>query len=62
MLKLGFLANTTLATSYSYDDNIIKKYLSNVDRVFGEIKLGIENNSIKLDGKVKHSSFKRLTG
>ena len=62
MLKLGFLANTTLATSYSYSDNIIKKYLSNVDKVFGEIKLGVENNSINLDGKVKHSSFKRLTG
>ena len=62
MLKLGFLANTTLATCYSYNDNIIKKYLSNVDKVFRKIKLGIENNSINLDGSIKHSSFKRLTG
>ena len=62
MLKEGFLANTTLATTYAYNDIIIKKYLASVEKVFKKIKSSIKNKNLKLDGPIKHTTFRRLTG
>ena len=62
MLKLGFLANTSLATSYAYNEKIIKKYLISVDTVFKKISLTIHNKKkLKLNGPIKHTTFRRLT-
>ncbi|MAZ07055.1 MAG: aminotransferase class III [Rickettsiales bacterium] len=62
MLKRGFLANTSLATSFSYNESIINKYLKSVDKVFGEISLILRGKKkLILDGPMKHTTFRRLT-
>jgi glutamate-1-semialdehyde 2,1-aminomutase len=62
MLKLGFLANTSLATSYAYNERIINKYLIAVETVFKRISLTLhKKNKLKLDGPIKHTTFRRLT-
>ena len=62
MLKQGFLANTSLATSFAYNEKIIKKYLNSVDKVFGKISFILKNKKkFKLDGPIKHTTFRRLT-
>ena len=60
MLKRGFLANTTLATTYAYNHKIIQKYLKETDNVFAKIRYHLKNKSLVLKGKVKHTTFKRL--
>ena len=62
MLKVGFLANTTLATSYAHNNSIISKYLEETDKIFKKIIYHLKNDTLSLKGEVKHSSFKRLTG
>ena len=62
MLKKGFLAGAQVATSYAYNEKIIKKYLKNVDIVFGKIHKCLETGKFPLKGQIKHSTFKRLTG
>ena len=62
MLAKGFLANTTLTTSLSFNDKIIENYLNEVDKVFDKINHNLKNNSFLLKGDIKHSTFKRLTG
>ena len=42
MLKKGFLANTTLTTSFCFNDKIIKKYLYEVNKVFQKINYCIK--------------------
>lgn len=62
MLKKGFLANTTLATTYAFNIKILKKYLLAVDQVFEKICALIKSNKkIPLMGPIKHVTFKRLT-
>jgi glutamate-1-semialdehyde 2,1-aminomutase len=62
MLSKGFLANTTLATSLSYNEKIIDRYLTQVDKVFKKINNSLENDTLILKGDIKHSTFRRLTG
>ena len=62
MLRKGFLANTTIAISYSYNERIINKYLNTVDYVFKKIKVSLNKKKFILKGPIKHSTFKRLTG
>ena len=62
MLKKGFLAGSQVATTYAYNDKIINKYLSQVDKVFKKINICLKKGKFPLKGKVKHSTFKRLTG
>ena len=62
MLKAGFLANTVLATSYSYNNKIINLYLKEVDKVFKKIFNSLKRGKLNLKGSIKHSTFKRLTG
>ena len=64
MLKKGFLAKTGTAVTYAYTDNILDKYFNAVNEVFGKINTALNNNNIEelLEGPVKHSTFKRLTG
>ncbi len=62
MLKKGFLAGSTISTSYAYNDKIINKYLKAVDEVFNKISIGISKNNLKIKGEIKHSTFRRLTG
>jgi len=60
MLNEGFLASTTVATTYAYNNKIINKYLKETNKVFAKIKYHLENKSLVLKGKVKHTTFKRL--
>ena len=62
MLKLGFLANTTLSATYAYNKIIINKYLKCFDKVFQKINIQLKANTLKLDGEIKHSTFQRVTG
>jgi glutamate-1-semialdehyde 2,1-aminomutase len=62
MLKKGFLAGAQVATSFAYNNKIINKYLSEVDSVFGKINICLKTGKFPLNGQIKHSTFKRLTG
>ena len=62
MLKVGYLASNTLATTNAYNEKIINDYLKEVDKVFKKIKIQLDSNKLKLDGKIKHSTFQRITG
>ena len=62
MLKRGFLASTICYVSTSHTEEIIEKYLVNLDQIFKSIKKYIDNESIEehLDSEVCHSGFTRL--
>ena len=62
MLKKGFLAGSLVATSYCYDDQIIRKYLKCVDIVFKKIRQSLNKKHFNLEYQIKHSTFQRLTG
>ena len=62
MLKKNFLAGSQVATTNAYNDKIIDRYLNEVDKVFKKINLSLKKNKFILKGKIKHSTFKRLTG
>ena len=62
MLKVGYLASNTLATTNAYNEKIINDYLKEVEKVFKKIKIQLDSNKLKLDGKIKHSTFQRITG
>ena len=61
MLKKGFLAGSQVAATFSYNNEIINQYLKQVDKVFGRINNYLKKGKFPLEGKVKHSTFKRLT-
>lgn len=63
MLKRGYLASTSVYVSYAHTEEIVNKYMKDVDEVFGIIKKAIEKDNIKtlLNGPVAHSGFQRLT-
>jgi len=60
MLKEGFLATGSTATSYAYSDEVIDKYLNKVNKIFNEISK--KNCEVKnsLVGPIKHTTFARL--
>ena len=62
MLKKNFLAGSQVATTHAYNNSIINKYLKEVDKVFKKISFCLKRNKFPLKGKVKHSTFRRLTG
>ena len=62
MLEKNFLAGSQVATTHAYNNSIINKYLKEVDKVFKKISLCLKRNKFPLKGKVKHSTFRRLTG
>ena len=62
MLNKGFLAGAQVATSYAYNNKIIKKYLKSADTVFRKIRNCLEVGKFPLKGSIKHSTFRRLTG
>lgn len=63
MLNRGFLASKQVYISYSHQEEHIKTYLGNVDKVFGIIKDAINKDNVHslLKGPVAHSGFRRLT-
>lgn len=63
MLKRGYLAASSIYVSYAHNEEIVEKYLKNVDEVFGVIADAIANNSIseKLETSIRDEGFKRLT-
>jgi len=62
MLKRGFLASDHVFVSYAHKEEHVKKYLKNVDEVFGMISKAIKQNRVKelLEGPVCHTGFRRL--
>ena len=63
MLKRDFLTSKSVYVCWSHKENHVKKYLENVDDVFGLISKAIKNKNIYkfLDGPVAHRGFQRLT-
>lgn len=63
MLKRGFLAVPNVYVSYSHTEDYVNNYLECIDKVFGIIKKGLDQNNIKrlLEGPVAHRGFQRLT-
>ena len=62
MLKRRFLTNGGTATTFAYTDQIIDDYLNSVTEVFcktRDLDFSVKNY---LNGPIKHTSFKRLTG
>ena len=64
MLIRGFLAGSQLYASYAHQPQHIESYLSAVDEVFGVLADTLRKGQIEqmLQGPVKHSTFRRLTG
>lgn len=63
MLKLGYLANTTITICHSHNLTIIKNYLINFKKVFKIIQNNLKKNKkFKLKHSIKHDTFQRLTG
>ena len=62
MLYRGFLANTTISISSSYNQKIIDKYLKNFDKVFKKIQNSFKKKNFLINGPIKHGTFQRLTG
>lgn len=62
MLKRGYLASTHIYTSYKHTDNIVTRYMENVNEVFSIMAEGLKNNELKnlLKGPVASKGFKRL--
>jgi len=63
MLFRGFLTSKSVYISWSHNENHVKKYLENVDKVFALISKAINNKNVYklLKGPVAHEGFKRLT-
>lgn len=63
MLKRGYFASTSEYVSYAHNENIVNKYMNDVDEVFGLIKNAIDKHKVRdlLEGPVAHSGFQRLT-
>ena len=63
MLARGFLASGSVYVSFAHKENHVKKYLAEVDEVFGIIEAAINGKKVRslLKGPIAHSSFKRLT-
>jgi glutamate-1-semialdehyde 2,1-aminomutase len=63
MLRRGYLASKSVYVCFSHKEKDVRKYLTNVDEVFGIIKKAINKKKIysSLKGPVAHSGFKRLT-
>jgi len=62
MLDRGYIASKNVYVSYSHNEEIIKKYLNNVDEVFSIMSKAIVDKKIHklLKGPVAHTGFKRL--
>jgi len=63
MLKRGYLASNSIYISYAHSEEIVKKYLKEVDDVFEMIADALKNNTIeeKLETSIRDEGFKRLT-
>jgi len=62
MLKRGYFASKSVYVSYTHTEDVVEKYMENVDEVFRIIKKGLEENKIKelLKCPVAYEGFKRL--
>jgi len=63
MLDRGYLANAAFYGTYAHTPEIIEKYLSVVDEVFGILAEAIKADDVneRLRGPVAHTGFSRLT-
>lgn len=63
MLKRGYLAAASVYVSAAHTDEIVDKYLENVNEVFYLMSEAIKNNSVErlLQTRVRSDSFSRLT-
>lgn len=63
MLQRGYLADGGVYVSYAHKDRDVRKYLEQVDEVFGIIKNALVKKNVLrlLKGPEAHKGFKRLT-
>ena len=62
MLKKGYLASNLIFTCIDHSDEVIEKYINELDNIFGIINDCENGKPVEelLDGPVCHSGFKRL--
>lgn len=63
MLKRGYLASGSVYVSYAHTPLIVRKYLMQVDIVFGILAAALKDNTVRalVKGPLAHTGFKRLT-
>jgi glutamate-1-semialdehyde 2,1-aminomutase len=62
MLKINYLASNSIYTCIDHSDEIIDKYLYELNKIFGVISKAEKNKDTTtlLDGPISHSGFSRL--
>ena len=60
MLKKGYLASNAIYVSVAHSEKILKKYLSDFEKVIEKLSKFHFSKKIKLDGKICHSEMKRI--
>lgn len=62
MLKRGFLAGLSIYPTLAHRIEIVQKYQSAIDEVFGEIAEAVKNDTVDriIGGNIAHSGFARL--
>jgi len=62
MLSRGYLGWTHVYTAYKHTNDMVDRYMEEVDEIFGMMKKGLEKNSIRrmLKGPVATTGFARL--
>lgn len=63
MLERGYLVTKAVYVSFAHTENIVDRYLEEVDEVFGILRKAIEERNVRdlLKGPIAYSDFKRLT-
>ena len=62
MLNEGFLAGSGFYPTLAHTDELVEKYSIAVDKVFGKLKIMLDNNTLEksMEGSEAHTGFKRL--
>ena len=63
MLARGYLLGSSVYTTFAYDDELINSFVDDTHSVFKLLKKAMDSTTPEtyLDGKVKHTTFNRLT-
>ena len=63
MLKRGYIASNSIYISYAHNEEIIEKYIRNVDEVFKIISIALDRGNISelLNTSQRTDAFGRLT-
>jgi len=62
MLERGYLAGGAFYPSLAHDEHVVNAFLAAAEPIFAEMSQAIHKDDVlaRIDGKVKHSGFRRL--